>query len=524
MPNDSTLRPARRAVPSDFSSAPAGPAAPSLSTNKRDELTLLIDSRTPIITVETSEEERLESLLVAIAVRLHVRLYSWTVTSGLQKKTGDLIYGTEQPEQALANIGLIEGDAIFLLKDFARYCESDRISRRLRDLADKFRTGRRAIVLAAPSIKLPAEIECESSPFDLGLPTAGELEPGVICVLKESPQGLSALESLSQPSIDQLSRNLVGLPEDEALRLLRRCILTQGASGSNLLDIVLKAKYEALRSEGLLDSVSRDVSFADIVGLKRLRQWFETRRNAFTPEGRRFGLVPPKGVLITGVQGCGKSLISRAIAVEWGIEVARFDPGALYDKYIGESEKHLRKALDLAQRLAPMVLWVDEIEKEFGSFGPNSDADGGLSQRIMATFLTWLQERDLGVFLVATSNSVTSLPPELIRKGRFDEIFFVDLPGPEERTGLFALHLKKHGRDPGVFDLQTLASASDGFSGAEIEQAILAGLYTAFGKKQQLTTQILLAEIQNTAPLSVTRAAEVNAIREWARTRAVPAD
>lgn len=485
---------------------------------------LLIDSRTPIITVETSEEERLESLLVAIAVRLHVPLYTWTVTSGLEKKTGDSVYGTEQPEPVLANIALIEGDAIFLLKDFARYCETDRVSRRLRDLADKFRTGRRAIVISAPSIKLPPEIECESSTFALGLPTAGELEPGVIRVLKESPQGLAALASLSQPSIDQLSRNLVGLPEDEALRLLRRCILRQGASGSNLLDIVLKAKYEALRSEGLLDAVPRDVSFADIVGLKRLRQWFETRRNAFTPEGRRFGLVPPKGVLITGVQGCGKSLISRAIAVEWGIEVARFDSGSLYDKYIGESEKHLRKALELAQRLAPMVLWVDEIEKGFASSGLNSDADAGLSQRIMATLLTWLQERDLGVFLVATSNNVSGLPPELIRKGRFDEIFFVDLPGPGEREALFSLHLRKHGRDPGTFDLRALATASEGFSGAEIEQAILSALYAAFGAKQQLGTQVLLAEIRSTAPLSITRAAEVDAIRAWARTRAVPAD
>jgi SpoVK/Ycf46/Vps4 family AAA+-type ATPase len=234
--------------------------------------------------------------------------------------------------------------------------------------------------------------------------------------------------------------------------------------------------------------------------------------------------VPPKGVLIMGVQGCGKSLAARAIAGEWGYELARLDAGALYDKFVGESEKRLRKALDLAQQLAPVVLWIDEIEKAFASAGSSGDADAGLSQRLLATLLTWMQDRESGVFLAATSNNITVLPPEMLRKGRFDEIFFVDLPNPQSRADLFALHLKKRGRDPSAFDLQRLAAASEGFSGAEIEQAIVSALYTAFSQKQPLSTDILLNEVRSTQPLSVTRAEEVAAIREWAKSRAVLAD
>jgi SpoVK/Ycf46/Vps4 family AAA+-type ATPase len=237
-----------------------------------------------------------------------------------------------------------------------------------------------------------------------------------------------------------------------------------------LLDAVMDAKREVLKTEGLIETVRRDASFADVAGLRRLREWIGKRKSALTAEGQRFGLVPPKGVLITGVQGCGKSLAARAVAGEWGYELARLDAGALYDKYVGESERRLHKALELAQKLAPMVLWIDEIEKAFASAGSSGDADAGLSQRLLATLLTWMQDRESGVFLAATSNNITILPPEMLRKGRFDEIFFVDLPNAEIRAALFGLHLKKRGRDAGAFDLGKLAAVSDGFSGAEIEQ------------------------------------------------------
>jgi ATP-dependent 26S proteasome regulatory subunit len=506
---------------STVTSLPRGVAS---HPNKHDELRLLVNSRHPIITVETTEEERLEQLVFDIASELNVPMFTWSVTTGLAKFHGAPIYNSDNPEQALANLALIQGDAIFLLKDFARYCENDKICRRLRDLAEKCCTERRSIVLTAASLQLPPDLQGDAAPFHFGLPSADDLLPGVRSVLSEINRTQQIPVALDVQGMAQLAQNLVGMPQEEALRTLRMAILERRRIDSGLLDTVLDAKRKAMRSEGLLESVRRDASFADVAGLRNLRVWISKRKSALTPEGRRFGLEPPKGILITGVQGCGKSLAARCVAGEWGFELARLDAGALYDKFVGESEKRLQKALELAQKLAPMVLWIDEIEKAFASAGSSGDADAGLSQRLLATLLTWMQDRESGVFLAATSNNISALPPEMLRKGRFDEIFFVDLPSAEVRSTLFALHLKKRGRDPNAFDLASLATATDGFSGAEIEQSIVAAMYTAFSQKQQLTTEILLGEIRSTRPLSVTRAEDIQAIRDWAKTRAVAAD
>ena len=526
MSNDVKVPPRAPVPVSAPPSSPSGMGAVpgSASSAKREELRLLINSRNPIITVETSEELRFQELLEGLAAELAVPLYVWSVTEGLGKAGGAALYNSDQPEQALTNIATIHGDAIFLLKDFGRYCDNDRVSRRLRDLADGFRTARRSIVLQAAVINLPQEVEADAAPFTLGLPSAEELLAGVKGVLAEvnPDQGLAI--ALDATALGQLVKNLAGLPEEEALRILRKCILARGKADAGILDSVLEAKREALHTDGLLETVKRDTSFTDVAGLRRLREWIGKRKSALTPEGQQFGLVPPKGVLITGVQGCGKSLAARAVAGEWGYELARLDAGALYDKFVGESEKRLKKALELAQKLGPMVLWIDEIEKAFASAGSSGDADAGLSQRLLATLLTWMQDRESGVFLAATSNNITILPPEMLRKGRFDEIFFVDLPNVQARAALFGLHLKKRGRDAADFDVMKLAGASEGFSGAEIEQVIVAGLYTAFSQKRQLSTDVLIAEIHATQPLSVTRAEEIQSIRDWAKSRAVPAD
>ena len=511
-------------TPARTNTIPAISSQGTASAAQREKLCLLINSRNPIITVETSEEQRFLEVLAATTQELNVPLYIWSVTEGLGKAGGAALYNSDQPEQALANIATIQGDAIFLLKDFARYCDNDRISRRLRDLADGFRTARRSIVLLAASIQLPAEVAADAAPYQLGLPSAEELLPGVKFVLAEVTRDHALPVALDLAGIGQLAKNLVGLPEEEALRVLRKCVLERGKLDAGLLDDVLEAKREALHTEWPAgnDEVRRFVHRRGrAAAIARLDC---KRKSALTPEGQRFGLVPPKGVLITGVQGCGKSLAARAVAGEWGYELARLDAGALYDKFVGESEKQLKKALDLAQKLSPVVLWIDEIEKAFASAGSSGDADAGLSQRLLATLLTWMQDREGGVFLAATSNNITILPPEMLRKGRFDEIFFVDLPNAAVRAALFSLHLKKRGRDAAGFDVNKLAGATDGFSGAEIEQAIVAGLYTAFNRKQQLSTDILLEEIHATQPLSVTRAEEITAIREWAKSRAVPAD
>ena len=526
MSNDAKPLPRPLAAPPiarPLGGTPASKSGTAAGSNG-DALRLLINSRSPIITIETAEEQRACDLLEEVASELNISLFVWSVTEGLARAHGAGLYNSDQPEQALSNIGTIPGDAIFVLKDFARYCDNDRVSRRLRDVADGCRTSRRSIVLLGANLALPPELEADAARFDLGLPSAEELISGVHRVLAELNHEQGLPSSLDTAAVSQLAKNLVGLPEEEALRALRKCALAKGRADASLLNDVLEAKREALHTDGLLETIRRDSSFTDVAGLQHLRDWVNKRKSAWTAEGQKFGLVAPKGVLITGIQGCGKSLAARAIAGEWGYELARLDAGALYDKFVGESEKRLKKALDLAQKLSPVVLWIDEIEKAFASAGSSGDADAGLSQRLLATLLTWMQDRESGVFLAATSNNITILPPEMLRKGRFDEIFFVDLPGVPARSALFTIHLKKRGRAPDAFDIPHLAQSSDGFSGAEIEQVIAAGLYTAFNQKQQLNTEILLTEISATRPLSVTRAEEITAIRQWARSRAVPAD
>ena len=498
-------------------------AAPA-EHNLRDDLRLLVNSHYPLIAAETSEEDRLEEMLAAIAGEINVPLLIWSVTTGLcRRATPGAIYGTEDPEKALGNIAAMHGDGIYLLKDFTRYLQQDKVLRRLRELAEQFRNARRSIVLSAPAVEIPPEIEAEIVHFHLALPDVATLLPVVQAILADAAKEAPLKIDLDAAGVRQLACNLSGLTLEEARRTLRKCLLDHRRVDVVTLAAVLEAKRASLPQDGLLEFVKTDATFADVAGLSALRVWLEKRRGALTPEGQKFGLEPPKGILITGIQGCGKSLCAKAVAGEWGLQLARFDAGALYDKYVGESEKRLRKTLELAEKLAPVVLWIDEIEKAFASSG-GSEADAGLSQRLLGTFLTWLQDRPGGVFITATSNDISRLPPELLRKGRFDEIFFVDLPDAAARAELFRIHLQRRGRVAAEFDLPALAAASDGFSGAEIEQAVVAGLYTAFSKKVPLSTQVLAAEIAATRPLSVTRREDIEALRAWAHERAVQAN
>jgi SpoVK/Ycf46/Vps4 family AAA+-type ATPase len=494
--------------------------------DKRDELRLLINSRHPIIGIETSEEARVEELAAQVAAELDIPFFTWSVTAGMVRRgTDQAMYDTEDPDKALHNISLMRGDGIFLLRDFVRYLEQDKILRRMREMASRFREMRRSILLSAPVLKLPAELDDDAVEFHLELPDATQL-------LKVTQEMLGAAQAssskfrmeLDRDGVRQVAQNLAGLTMDEARRTLARCLLARGKADAQLMADVLEAKRASLKQEGVLEYLRAEASFGDIADLKALKEWLRKRRGALTPEGKQFGLQPPKGVLITGVQGCGKSLCARAVAGEWGLQLARLDAGALYDKYIGESEKRLRKSLEVAEQLAPLVLWIDEIEKGFAATASSADVDAGLTQRILATLLTWLQDRKAAVFMVATSNNISALPPELLRKGRFDEIFFVDLPDAEARAELFQIHLKRRGRDPAQFQWPALAEASEGFSGAEVEQVVVAGMYTAFASQRTMDTAVLLEEIRSTKPLAVTRREDIARLRAWAQDRAVRAN
>ena len=488
----------------------------------RDDLRLLVHSHIPLIVAETQEEERLEALLNAIAGELRLPLFIWSLTTGLTRQGAQsAVYGTDDPSKCLANIMLMHGDGIYLFKDGGRYLKDEVLVRLLRDVAAKFRGARRSIVLCGASLTVPPELDGEVAHFNLGLPDQATL----LSALRETLGEVATQDGVACPldpaAQTRVAQALSGMTLSGARAVLRKSVIGGGCADGRLHTRVLDEKRKALGQDGLLDFVSVDSTFADVAGLAGLRAWLTARRAALTPEGQQFGLEPPRGVLITGVQGCGKSLCARAVAGEWGLQLARFDAGALYDKFVGESEKKLRSVLEKAACMAPLVLWIDEMEKGFATGSP--EADAGLSQRLLGTFLTWMQEPHSGVFLAATSNDISRLPPELLRKGRFDEIFFVDLPAAAERAAIFSLHLKKRGREPQQFDLAALAAGSDGFSGAEIEQAIVAALYTAFSKKAQLSTEIVLSELKHTVPLSVTRREDIAAIRNWARGRAVPA-
>jgi SpoVK/Ycf46/Vps4 family AAA+-type ATPase len=393
----------------------------------------------------------------------------------------------------------------------------------MREIAASFREMRRSILLSAPVLKLPAELDDDAVEFRLALPDANLLLKAVQAVLAEAG-GQRVRNELDAAGQRHLAQALSGLTMDEARRTLMKCVLARRRADAGLIADALEAKRAGLKREGVLEYLLSEASFADVADLRALKEWLRKRRGALTPEGKQFGLEPPKGVLITGVQGCGKSLCARAVAGEWGLQLARLDAGALYDKYIGESEKRLRKSLEVAEQLAPLVLWIDEIEKGFAATASSADVDAGLTQRILATLLTWLQDRKAAVFMVATSNNIAALPPELLRKGRFDEIFFVDLPDAEARAELFRIHLKRRGREVVQFDLAALAEASEGFSGAEVEQAVVAGMYAAFSSEQQLSTEVLLGEIRGTKPLAVTRREDIARLRGWATDRAVRAN
>jgi SpoVK/Ycf46/Vps4 family AAA+-type ATPase len=287
---------------------------------------------------------------------------------------------------------------------------------------------------------------------------------------------------------------------------------------------VLEAKKDLLRHSGMLEFVDASQALNDVGGLENLKSWLGQRRGSWESSARQFGLEPPKGVIILGVQGCGKSLCARAIAGDWKIPLVKFDTAAIFDKYIGETEKRIQKVFRVAEGLAPCVLWIDELEKVFAGSGPDSaSVDAGVSSRILAAFLSWMQDRKAPVFVAATCNNVTVLPPELIRKGRFDELFFVDLPNQAERKQIFSIQLTRRNRKPADFDLDRVATAARGFSGAEIDAAVQTALYAAFAGKQEVNTDHLLQALKTTVPLSTTRAEEIQQLRAWARERAVPA-
>ena len=481
----------------------------------------LVRSFHSLIAVETGEEDRVLALVTEVAAELQLSLFEWSVTTGFRRGHGLAVEGTTEALDALKHIAEMRGDAVYLMKDLAPHLSHAATARLLRELVQKMARSSSSIILTGDPIDLPRDIEGLAVRFRLPLPDEHERRGAVRAVVESMKARQPVFVDLSRDDAQQLVRALAGLTLDQTRRVVAQAIIEDGKLSTLDVERVIKSKAELIARGGVLELYPSGDDQSELGGFGSLKRWLEHARIGFTPEAKALNLHPPKGVLFVGVQGCGKSLAAKFIARRWRLPLLKLDAGRLYEKYVGESEKNFRRATAVAEAMAPVVLWIDEIEKAFAS-GTSADADGGLSQRLFASFLTWLQEKKEGVFVIGAANDLTRLPPELLRKGRFDEIFFVDLPSRDERANILTIHLGRRKQDPAAFDVAELANATEGFSGAELEQAVIAALYRSLHAKQPMTTQSLLETVRSTVPLSVSRREDVQRLREFSKGRFTP--
>ena len=480
----------------------------------------LIRAGRPLITIQTYEEDH--ALEVVRQVALGDRgLAIWTVLSGVYDGLLDRpvpVDNTTNPAAALYHLGYQNQSQVVCLVDIAAHLDEPAAVRGLRDLVAAMERRGGAVVMIDHAEKLPGIVTALATRLELSLPDEEELERIVRETVKRLHVSRAVNIDLTKRHLSVIVANLRGLTRRRAAQVVADIVRDDDKLNERDIKRVVQLKREMVQSDGMLEFTAAPASLDEIGGMDRLKRWLKVREHALESSGDQ-----PRGVLLLGVQGGGKSLCAKAIATAWQRPLLRMDVGALYDKYIGESEQRLRQTLRQAELMAPIVLWIDEIEKAFA--GSASQAtDGGLSRRMFGALLTWMQEPREPVFVVATANDIEALPPELLRKGRFDEIFFVDLPSEKARRAIFEIHLKRRGMDPGGFDLAELVEASDGFSGAEIEQAIISARHEASAAKRSVDTKSLLAQIEESPPLSVTMAERMVALRAWADGRCVPAE
>jgi ATPase family protein associated with various cellular activities (AAA) len=493
-------------------------------------LELLVRARYALIVLETIEPELAERMVRQIASDLQLHYYSWTRSKGLRRgPSGGVSAGepyaddAKEPHKALA-CAEREGAGIFFFRELGPFLEDPLVASHVLDLVSAFGTRRGALIITGQDVRLPDALRPHATTLRLAGPVYDDYRTMLERVIRDQTARMPVRVELTPQDRVRLINNLAGLTLIEAEKIVTKLLIEDAALRPNDIQRVIDAKRQAVEQDGLLEYFPAEEGLSSVAGLAGLKSWLTKRRTVVTDPQRavEFGLSFPKGMLLLGVPGCGKSLCAKAVAREWGLPLLKLDPANLYDKYVGDSEKNFKRAMQTAERLAPIVLWIDELEKAFA--GGSGEEDGGVSRRVFGTFLSWLQERKGDVFVVATSNDVAKLPPEFIRKGRFDEIFFVDLPKAEIRAEIFAIHLRKRKQDVARFDLTALAGATEGFSGAEIEETVVAGLYTAFSGGVELTSELLLTEIRRTRPLSRTMAERLDALRQWASDRTVAAD
>ncbi len=481
------------------------------------ELETLIRARYPIIYIVSWEEKRVEDALRAIASARGKKIYFWTITQGMALNPNHRDNATKDPMAALDFVIDSRDQALFVLKDFHAFINDVTLTRRLRDLTLALKTSYKTLIILAPLLRLPNELEKEVTVIDYGLPDIEDLDQileKIIQTVKDNPKVNTALAEVER---DQVLKAAQGLTAMEAENVFAKSLVEKHKFD---VDVILSEKEQIIRKSGILEYYPFNEQISDVGGLDLLKDWMEKRTVAFTEKARDFGLPAPRGVLLLGVQGCGKSLSAKAIGALWRLPLLRLDVGRIFGGIVGQSEENMRKAIRVAESVSPAILWLDELEKGFSGTQSSGQSDGGTTSRVFGTFLTWMQDKKAATFVVATSNDVTSLPPELLRKGRFDEIFFIDLPSKAERIDIFRIHLKKRKRDPETFDLIRLADATPGFSGAEIEAVVIESLYNAFDDTTEMTTDSIITAARQTVPLSMTMRERIEDLREWAEQRA----
>ena len=475
----------------------------------------------PLIVFETVEEQRVESLVRSLSHELRIPHLDWSITRGVSRPGTDPVYGTDDPQKALEHLAALQLEVIVHLKDFAIHLHNPRIARGFREVISKYTRDHSTVVLSGGAVDLPPDLDHHAVHVNLKLPNREELLQLIRVVTQSMKEKHDARIDLTPDGAATLVEALAGLTIDQARQVLAWVIVEDLRLGSDDIAKVLERKAKLVQETSVLEYYPVSTNHNQIGGFGRLRKWLERARLGFSPAATRMNLDPPRGILMVGVQGCGKSLAAKYVARLWGVPLLRLDAGRLYDKYIGESERNLREGMKVAESMAPVILWIDEIEKAFGT-GRSSDEDGGLSARLFGMLLTWLQEKRAGVFVVGTANDLSRVPPELLRKGRFDEIFFVDLPIEEERREIFRIHLRARNQDPDKLDLDGFASRTEGWSGADIEQAVISSLYESLHRNTKLTDEMVMNEIDQTTPLSRSRAESIERIRREAEGRFVP--
>lgn len=488
------------------------------------DLALVIDAGVSIIALETYDEPRAIDLLMRVARNRGTPLHQWTVTEGLKRAGfGVQVETPNEYSDPLTVLDMLKKRArpgVYALCDYHPWLGPDNPTqvRQLKDIALRNTNGSVTIVLVSHRIELPRELSRLSARFEVSLPNRDQL----LKIIREEAKSWTGTDSNKRvktdgETLDQLVSGLRGLTHGEARRLVRSAIVDDGAISESDLPEINQAKFSLMDMEGVLAFDYSGEQLSNVGGMENLKAWLEKRRAVLN--GAVKGIDPPKGILLLGVQGGGKSLAAKAIAGAWSLPLLKLDMGALYNKFYGETERNLRESLNLADKMSPCVLWLDEIEKGLGN--GSGGEDSGTAGRVLGTLLTWMAERQAGVFLVATSNDISRLPPELVRKGRFDELFFVDLPEAEAREKIFSIHLNNRELNPEDFSLPELVAASAGFSGAEIEQAIVSALYSALAREEAVNTTLILEELGSTSPLSVVMADRIGLLRAWAQERSV---